>query len=416
MSTGDLLSTGPSSPSPQVRRRIVFYVSGFDPQGPAHYHRLFSEQALKQAEVSGYHIAIGPRQTLHPYISGWDIYFESQAGVTVESQYRFLRWDDLVRRHWLRGRWRLAWLTAQTSVRLFSNGSWWRMCRSSWVAGLTLALPICVGMLGAGLSATAIGALYLGLRGAPSVSTTLVGLSAFLVSGVGIATGLAKFWLFGQGDWLMRSTYSLLRMARNEAPDIEARIDAWADLIASSLSEPDIDEVLLVAHSSGCIAAVSALARAFRTHPNLVNQRARLGFLTLGQCIPVLSYQPEAAAYRRELEELRQTPALTWVDVTAPPDACCFALMDPTNGPDGVQFGESAGSVVKRVSPRYAEQMTPNAYKILKADKYRCHFQYLMAFESTPYYDYFQWVCGSESLNARTRNMPSVTNFTRFRW
>ena len=44
-----------------VRRRRLFFISGFDPQGPAHYHRLYAEQAALQAAVSGYRVAVGPR-------------------------------------------------------------------------------------------------------------------------------------------------------------------------------------------------------------------------------------------------------------------------------------------------------------------------------------------------------------------
>jgi hypothetical protein len=42
-------------------RRRIFYISGFDPRGPAHYHCLYAEKAVKQAAVNGLAIEVGPR-------------------------------------------------------------------------------------------------------------------------------------------------------------------------------------------------------------------------------------------------------------------------------------------------------------------------------------------------------------------
>ena len=37
-----------------VRRRSVFYFSGFDPQGASHYHALYRDEALKHFETPPY--------------------------------------------------------------------------------------------------------------------------------------------------------------------------------------------------------------------------------------------------------------------------------------------------------------------------------------------------------------------------
>jgi dihydrolipoamide dehydrogenase len=42
-----------------VRRRQVFYFSGFDPKGPAHYHRLYADEAAKAAVLGGYTVKVG---------------------------------------------------------------------------------------------------------------------------------------------------------------------------------------------------------------------------------------------------------------------------------------------------------------------------------------------------------------------
>ena len=47
---------------PPVRRRCVMYLSGFDPQGPAHYHQLYQQEAARQAAVNGSRIEVGGRR------------------------------------------------------------------------------------------------------------------------------------------------------------------------------------------------------------------------------------------------------------------------------------------------------------------------------------------------------------------
>jgi hypothetical protein len=287
------------------------------------------------------------------------------------------------------------------------------MCRLSWVAGLTLALPAAVGLMG--FSVALAGCAFLWALGGSATQPTLalLGYSLGVLASLGSALMLPKLWRFGQGDWLMRSTASLLRYARGQAPEVDARVADWAEAIKQSLTSGDHDEVLVVAHSSGCIAAVAALSQAVKDTEEKQRITKPLSLLTLGQCIPVLSHQPEAKAFRMALSHLGGTEALTWVDLSAPPDACCFALSDPCATPHAV--GGPTVSV-KRLSPRYAEQMDSNSYRELKSNKLRCHFQYLMAFKSPKYYDFFSWVCGPQTLAQTTQQFQSVTNFSRFRW
>ncbi len=400
-------------PQSTVTKRVVFYVAGFDPQGPGHYHRLFTEQAAAQCAVTDYDLSVGPRSSPRAHVSAWDVSLTTADGHTVETHYQFLRWDDVVRQHWPRGLWRLAMVTLGTTARLVSNGSWLSMCRLSWVAGLTLALPAAVGLMG--FSVALAGCAFLWALGGSATQPTLalLGYSLGVLASLGSALMLPKLWRFGQGDWLMRSTASLLRYARGQAPEVDARVADWAEAIKQSLTSGDHDEVLVVAHSSGCIAAVAALSQAVKDTEEKQRITKPLSLLTLGQCIPVLSHQPEAKAFRMALSHLGGTEALTWVDLSAPPDACCFALSDPCATPHAV--GGPTVSV-KRLSPRYAEQMDSNSYRELKSNKLRCHFQYLMAFKSPKYYDFFSWVCGPQTLAQTTQQFQSVTNFSRFRW
>lgn len=396
-----------------IRRRTVFYLSGFDPQGPGHYHALYKDEGLKQAEVSGYRLEVGERRRLQPSISAWDVHFRSHADQACDTRFLFLRWDDIVRSHWPRSRLTVASITLLTTWRMLRNGSLWRTLQTSWPAFLALALPSLrlLGLFVAG------GCLLLGLLWLSRVAP-LPGVVVGLLVGFGGLLALAhRLERLAQGNWLMRSARVILMQARDQTPELNQRTDQFAAHLCRTLLEGEDDEVLVVGHSSGAMLAVSVVAQALRTLPSHSPHTERLGLLTLGQCIPVLSYQPEAHGFRADLKTLRDNAELRWLDVTAPPDACCFALVDPTAVcSDGGRSSsdDAAGQGPKRLSARFMQMFRPERYRQLRRDKHRCHFQYLMASERPTDYDYFLITAGVESFSERYAQQKDIANFQQF--
>ena len=47
---------------PQVCKRRVFYIPGFDPHPPRRYRELYRTEGARQAGISGYEIEISPRE------------------------------------------------------------------------------------------------------------------------------------------------------------------------------------------------------------------------------------------------------------------------------------------------------------------------------------------------------------------
>jgi pimeloyl-ACP methyl ester carboxylesterase len=295
---------------------------------------------------------------------------------------------------------------------MLRNGSLWRILQTSWPAFVALAAPagLVVGLLTAALATVTLAAATW-RAGHPGLS---VGMAGVLLGGL---LGSAR-WAQAkvQTAWLMRSASVILEQARGELPELESRMDAFAERLVDLAGAPDLDEVLLVGHSSGAMLAVSVMARALAKQPLLLEMRAPVALLTLGQCIPVLSYQPEADDFRGELARLRQAADLVWIDFTAPPDGCCFALMDPTevclDRRTGTRDLSSGGP--KRLSPRFAKSFSPQRYQLIRRDKYRCHFQYLMATELPAAFDYFSVTAGALMLIDRFSAQPGVTAFRDF--
>lgn len=432
-----------------VRRRHVLFISGFDPQGPARYHAMFRDEGQRQAEVGAYRLSIGPRRRSGPHRSAWQVDFARAAGSRVQSPVEerarfatdaassgysmapsmapdpaqgpppdgdadvqststveFLRWDDLVRAHWPKPGPRLAWLALRNLVRMMRNGVFTRAWRTTWPAAVALFLP---GMLIAAWcvlavsTATTLWAIWAGQLPRPWLLLPLAALGA-------LALATIWSWRRAQMGWLTRSTHMVLAQARGRYTGLDDRIDEFAAHLRSLARDSTIDELMVVGHSSGCMLALSTVARAFPASEN--GERTapeHLSLLTLGQCIPLLSFQPEAAGFRREIETAAVATAGRWVDITAPPDACCAALVDPTDVC-------TKGHVIPRpklVSPRFATLFAPDRYAKLKQDRRKLHFQYLSASELRGEYDYFLTVCGPTELPMRYANARDISGYRR---
>jgi hypothetical protein len=439
-----------------VRRRHVFYLSGFDPKGPAHYHRLYADEAAKAAALGGYTVQVGKRRKLSEHSAGWSVEYRGPAAADsdpVHTEVEFLRWDDIVREHWPRHPGVLAWDLVVTTWLYLRTGALWTMYRLSWPPVVALVVPVLI-LLALVLAVPASAALGWAVGRASGSALGGVLAAVALLGGAFALARLAERKLNMQ--WLLRSYAFTGRQGTTGWPVLEARLDAFAQAIAdrvhaarssggaapsagapgstaqdaSTTSDAGelaaahpparakaapaapADEVLIVAHSSGSIMAAAALARALALDPLLTQRGARVALLTLGQWIPLLTSLPSAHGFRAELDRLARDPALDWVDFTAPPDGCCFALTNPFTA---AGLPPARANHPRLLSPRFAAMFSPAAYAEIKRDRFRLHFQYLMASELPGDYDYTAITAGPVTLGARFAGQASIDDFAQFR-
>ena len=135
-----------------VRRRRVYYISGYDPQGPRRYYNLYRDEAKKQAEISGYEIDVSALE-YEKGASAATWHAELRDGDQVSSaEVTMLRWDDIAR-SWMRmPMWRIYILMAKTFWRYVGSGAFNALQKirrlSTWVGMypvlfLTLYLVAC---------------------------------------------------------------------------------------------------------------------------------------------------------------------------------------------------------------------------------------------------------------------------------
>ena len=386
-----------SHPS-SVSRRQVFYIPGYDPIHPRRYRELYRKEGAAQAAISGYDIALKPGPPGPHY--GWQVdavidQSQVHADVTV------LVWSDIVRDSMATSIPATYAQLVRTAWTYIASGALRRLMRLRKGPVIAALYPVGMLLVQALLAlllwwvAWRIGAWALGTAG----------------GWVGASLGAAAFvlllrWFKAKDNrifayYLMHDyAYSAASNGAIPAP-LQARMAEFQASIAAAL-QGDVDEVLIVGHSSGAHLAVSILADLIRA-----GQASRdgptLSFLSLGQVVPMVSFLRDAHRLRADLRYLSARDELVWVDVTAPGDGCAFALCDPV-AVSGV------APVAKRwplvFSAQFTKSLSPERWSELRWRFFRLHFQYLCAFDRPLDYDYFQITAGPVTLGDRYADRP----------
>ena len=381
MTNADLLTAAPVQPF----RRKVFYIPGYDPIHPRRYRELYRKEGADQAAISGYTLTLKPKVGQGPY--GWRV--QADIGGPALAEVEVLVWSDIVRGSMAQGIAATYLQLVRTAGAYILTGALFRLMRLR--KGPMIAALYPIGMLLAQLG-VALGVGY-GLFWLGGLWGAAVGLAATVL----ILRGFRKYDNRLFAYYLMHDyAYSARTLGANP-PELEVRMLEFRKVLAGAMAG-DHDEVLVVGHSSGAHLAVSILADLIRE--GLPEQRPTLGFLSLGQVVPMISFLPRARRLRGDLHYLAARSEVTWVDVTAPGDGCAFALCDPVAVTGVAPEGKRWPLVI---SAAFTQTLSPERWKALRWRFFRLHFQYLCAFDRPGDYDYFQITAGPITLADRYR-------------
>ena len=376
-----------------IQHRHVFYVSGFDPRGAAFYHRTFKEESVKQSHLNGIEVKVEPRKKYSNFSQVWKVEAQDQ-GKKVETQYEFLRWDDIVRKHWVKSLLSIFIDFVYVSWVFITTGTLKRLAEASRTPAITGLYP----------------AVFIAVSGVLAILlwfATIVIFTAFQLSWLGWIIGFALFValiIFAKiwGDsinvfWLLRIYAFTSRWASGEMKELDDRIDVFVERIVAVLKSNEQDEVILIGHSVGSMLTVAIAARVTeKLDQEQVKQS--LNMITLGECIPLLSLLPKATFIRKDLSRLSCTDKIHWVDYTSPADGACFPLVDP------IKVSVSKESYCHSpvlLSARFHTLFKVDYYQQIRKNFYHMHFLYLMSNDHIGQYDYFAMTAGKQSLKAR---------------
>ena len=398
--------TTPSRAAPAVTRRKVFYIPGYDPIHPRRYRELYRKEGADQAAITGYDLTLSPKAKGEGGAYGWSVDGRI-GGAETHADVEVLIWSDIVRDSMSNSIPATYLQLVRTAWTYITSGA---LRRLMWLRkGPVIAALYPVGMLLLQLVTGLVGAMI-------AARLVLCGLSAVLAifGGTVGAWGAVVYWpvfavvltlalrWFKSKDgkffayYLMHDYAYSARWNGANPPELEQRMAEFGDTIAAAL-QSDVDEVLVVGHSSGAHLSVSILADLIRAGRVPENGPA-LGFLSLGQVVPMVSFLPKADRLRGDLQFLSTRSELAWVDVTAPGDGCAFALCDPVSVSGVAPDGQKWPLVI---SAAFTQSLSPERWKELRWRFFRLHFQYLCAFDRPKDYDYFRITAGPQTLAAR---------------
>ena len=371
-----------------IQQRHVFYFSGFDPRGSSFYYRLYRNEAKKQSAVSGMKPSVSSRQRHSPTRHSWNIQTTTESG-QVNTEYSFLNWDDIIKNYWVIGYFSLILAAFRVIRSHIFSGMVFNVIKISRPPAITGLYPV-IFVLIALLLAT--------LSGFTAYQLLNVVTPPIIAGLIGITITIAMTWLFSYwGDklnvfWLLRIYDFTGKWADNQIPELEQRFELFANEIVKISQEKNYDEILIVGHSVGAIIAIPVVAKLLMK----LDTRCPITFLTLGECIPLLSLLPKAQAYRDELEAVAKAPNVFWYDITSAIDGACFPLKNPVTI-SGIAITDKP--IV--LSARFHTLFTPTSYQKIRRDWYKVHFQYLLAHELNGQYDFFAITAGAQPLSER---------------
>ncbi len=394
-----------------VRKRRVLYIPGYDPFHPRRYRELYRSESKAQAEISGYEIGLKPKTDEGSH--GWQVAAKMEGDI-VQADIDVLVWSDIVRDSMANSIPATYGQLLRTAWIYISTGSLPRLMRMRKGPVIAALYPVVVLLAQLGIAFLVFSVLKGSIEALGTGLVGLIGGATWLkypFAILGWAVGIAAFvyvlrWFKAQDNKLF--AYYLMHDYAHSAqfrgaypPELEDRLAQFGDRIADALSS-DVDEVLVVGHSSGAHLAVSIMADLIRAG-RIPKDGPALGFLSLGQVVPMVSFLPDAHRLRADLRYLSTRDELAWIDVTAPGDGCSFALCDPV-AVTGVAPEHKKWPLV--ISAAFTITLSESRWKELRWRFFRLHFQYLCAFDQVRDYDYFRITAGPMTLRDRFEGRP----------
>lgn len=383
----------------QPFRRHVFFVSGFDPRGPAPYYARFEQGAAVAAARHDMSLEVSPRERISKVVNRWSLKANRPDGKT-EATYDFLRWDDDIRKIWSGRK-----APSLAAAAFFIVGDCWRRGFIQENYGIARALGLAVMLPPAALILAALLSSVLGV-GAWSLAGFLaggLGGAAVVVQAAALAVVLGGLFLIWRwldqsiGIWWLTRSFDFVReTAYGRFSRSEERSKQFVDEILSVWRRREADEIVLSCHSLGCLLMMRTVARTLRADPSFGVDGPLVKVLFLGQSIAGYNCYNQDVGFKDDVRLVLSTDRLQVFDVTAGADPGTTCRMDMLTRLDHPET--PARHVVER--PAFHKSFSSTRYKEIKGDHQAYHFQYLEPTETGAEFDWFELL---------TRPRPIVT-------
>lgn len=386
----------------RISKRLVLYLSGFDPRGPAQFARTLARQSAKWSALTDVAVDLGPRQSPLPLVKCWKMTAQ-HTGSRVTTDVAFLEWDDLIRANWERNTLKAYLHGIIAFAQMAIRGVVARAYARDAGFAVTLALPFLVAVAFMAVAAAIVVSLLALLAWPIGINlVALLPLALACVAGWWLAANLYRT----NAAWIGRITRFTMRDAGQQVAGLGERREQLAKAALAMIDGDAYDEVLLIGFSLGTPLAASIAARMIRQRPALAEPGSTFSMVTLGQTIPMLSDLPEAGWFRNDLSALGGNPALNWFDISSKPDGACYAATNPLSFLNGTKNIATP----HLISAQFHKSIAADRMNAARRERMLMHFFYL---DSPDYpdihsggYDFYSMLLGHMDMTSRfTRRM-----------
>ncbi|EAK5529308.1 DUF829 domain-containing protein [Campylobacter lari] len=371
------------------QKRDVFYIAGYDPRGYRHYYAMFKKNLAEQNTLLNYDYFLSKAQVnTYPF---WQI-----QTMHTNTTYTFLNWNDIVKKNWSEGI-KDGLSDCYSFFRIYTiTGLFLKFGKESPHQLITGYYPFFYVLLSLIFALfCAFGSLFYLQK-----FHIVLGILAFILSLVFLPKMLYKLGKKLAVFWIARICSFCANWEKNSQGELELRMDDFARVIFEKLKENANDknyELILSAHSVGTVLCINVLAKVLRKCEDENISFENLKVLTLGECIPLVSYQKRSFEFRKDLEYLG-SKNLIWYDFTSIIDGACFAQVDFIR-----TSGVKAQFNPKYLSAKFHTLYKSKDYKKIKKDKYKAHFLYLFATQIQGVYNFFEFIIGKNRLEEKIK-------------
>jgi len=373
-----------------VRRRHVFYVEGYDPQGATGYYGIFQRNAKRFQKLWPIAVELRELKLDSDVLAHWEVE-ASGPNWRTSTRYEFLRLEGVIGANMRQPLWRQVPRALYWGLGDLLGGTTFRIFRASWRFGLHLvtyqillmawiAVAAAAGMLAGGLATR--------LAGLPVAVGVVVAVAAAAALFVALRP-LADRWFVIQ----VNNCWPKLReFARGAPSSLRQPIDIFASRVVAAARANEADEILVIGHSGGGTLAPAVVTRALKLAPDLGRHGPRIVLMTLGSVMPAAALHPASDWLRAIVQRIAVEPSILWLDCQSRKDLLNFWGFDPVPGL-GLNVGrERCNPQIWQV--RMRDALSPRNYWRLRWNLFRIHYQFIMANDNRAPYDYTMLCCG----------------------
>jgi hypothetical protein len=370
-----------------IAKRLVFHLGGYDPITP---HVVAQQRFVRElARFERTWSVKASMGALHESAdqAKWSV-ITSGPNWRVESDYRLIRWDDVIEDFSDQTIWRRVALGVIALLDFVWAGALWGYLRTNWHYAIFFLYPFV--MFGLFIAAACVAGAYAWLR-SDSIALAAAA-SLFVVSALmlGPWRWLHLDMLFD--DWIFARDY-----VRTGNSNLEKKLDNIAREIVAAANSSGADEILVIGHSLGAVLAVDVLDRALNLNPSLGTTATPINFLSIGSSILKIGLHRAAGRFRAAVERVAKAPGILWGDFQARIDIMNFYSVDPMAE---MSLPRDRGPIIRLVE--FGRMLEHDVYRRIRLRFYRLHSQFVSGNDKRASYDYYMLVCGPISARYQT--------------